>query len=179
MTLAKSLACELHHDLHMLECLRTLAAGVDAGSVNCTAAGVFTGSACILCSSLQGVGLIGTLPAALGSLEQLEILNLANNQLSGLLPDTWGSVNASFSLQQLLLNGNQLDGGLPSEWGRPGRWPALTSMQLGDNNLTGGLPTTWSDPGALFREVSGKDVLGGMYITDMFSLCNECLDARS
>lgn len=100
-----------------------------------------------ICRSLQGVGLVGPLPAELGNLTQLQVLNLGSNQLTGTLPDTWGSTTAMFGLQQLLLTSNQLGGSLPSEWGRPGRWPALTSLQLGDNNFTGGLPTEWADPG--------------------------------
>lgn len=122
----------------------------------------WTGVACdgsgnVTSLSLQGVGLVGPLPAGLGDLTQLQVLNLASNQLTGTLPDTWGSTTALFGLQQLLLTSNQLGGGLPSEWGRPGRWPALASLQLGDNNFTGGLPTEWADPDA-FKNLTDLDL---------------------
>ena len=59
--------------------------------------------------SLPGNNVRGTLPAELGSLTSLNVLNLSDNRLSGTIPDWLGDLR----LQNLYLNGNQLSGCVP------------------------------------------------------------------
>ena len=51
----------------------------------------------------------GTIPAAIGSLTKLQLLQFENNNLNGSLPTSFRSLA---SLQYLNLNGNQLTGNI-------------------------------------------------------------------
>ncbi|MBC6473959.1 MAG: hypothetical protein GDA48_15075 [Hormoscilla sp. GM102CHS1] len=73
----------------------------------------------------------GTLPSELGSLSNLQILNLNANALSGALPSELGSLS---NLQSLYLGGNDLNGTLPPELGSLSN---LQRLYLGGNDLNG------------------------------------------
>jgi hypothetical protein len=76
----------------------------------------------------------GTLPAELGSLTGLNLLNLEQNGLSGPLPK---ELALMVLLRSLRLSANALTGTIPSELGR---LPLLEELELGDNALEGSLP---------------------------------------
>lgn len=103
---------------------------------------------CCLCSrALSRVGLVGPLSAALGDLKKLRTVDLSFNQLTGSLPEEWGSSQSLPAVRELLLTSNQLSGSLPPAWGGPSRFADLASLQLGTNKLSGGLPATWAASG--------------------------------
>ena len=84
----------------------------------------------------NGNYLTGTIPAALGSLQSLSVLDLSNNQLAGPIPAALGSLR---TLTQLILNRNPLGGTLPAALG------SLLSLQLlyaDSTGLSGPIPTT-------------------------------------
>ena len=60
----------------------------------------------------SGDNLVGTLPAALGNLDQMEQLYLCGNKLSGTIPDLSDLTN----LQRLWINNNQLTGRSRPHW---------------------------------------------------------------
>ena len=81
----------------------------------------------------------GTMPASLGNLASLRIMNLRQNQLSGTIPASLGNLT---SLTDLSLWGNQLSGTLPDSLG------TLTNLQylyLSYNQLRGTLPDSLSN----------------------------------
>ena len=89
---------------------------------------------------LAGNQLTGEIPKELGSLTNLEELNLSFNQLSGEIPTSLGNLA---NLKELWLVGdplnpvNQLSGALPEELGN------LTNLEvliLNNNQLSGELP---------------------------------------
>ena len=80
--------------------------------------------------NLPGNNLRGTLPADLGSLTELNLLDLSGNQLRGQIPDVRGLT----ILTSLNLGDNQLSGTIP-DW--LGSLTALQDLSLRDNRLTG------------------------------------------
>ena len=105
---------------------------------------------------LRDRNLDGTIPAALGKLSSLVVLNLHSNMLSGAIPD----LSSLTSLEELYLANNELSGGIPESlgnmasvrqlwlWGNQlsGTIPDLSGMtgletlKLADNMLDGGVP---------------------------------------
>ena len=79
-------------------------------------------------------GLAGPIPAALGRLANLAVLNLDSNALIGPVPSWLGPLTA---LRSLSLGGNELTGPVPASLGR---LTALRSLSLSSNALTGSLP---------------------------------------
>ncbi len=84
--------------------------------------------------TLVGTGLVGAIPAALGSLARLERLNLGGNELSGPIPDALGNLGR---LEELELGENDLTGPIPAALQRLSDLEALT---LSRNHLTGPVP---------------------------------------
>ena len=82
---------------------------------------------------LRAKGLDGTIPAALGRLEMLTVLNLHTNMLSGDIPDLGGLT----MLEGLYLSNNQLTGSVPA-W--LNEMAAMTDLWLWNNQLSGNLP---------------------------------------
>ncbi|XVF79874.1 hypothetical protein PTKIN_Ptkin15bG0025200 [Pterospermum kingtungense] len=85
--------------------------------------------------SLQGKGLSGKIPAALGGLKSLTGLYLHFNALSGEIPKEIATLS---QLGDLYLNVNNLSGEIPPQIGNMAN---LQVLQLCYNKLTGGLPT--------------------------------------
>ena len=83
--------------------------------------------------------LVGTLPAQLGDLRNLESLWLFANQLYGSIPSTLGNLE---NLRQLRLDENQLSGYIPSALGNLGK---LEDLYLHNNQLYGSIPSTLGD----------------------------------
>ena len=76
-------------------------------------------------------GLTGTIPSELGSLTNLQWLELTSNQLTGEIPAELGNLS---NLQNLWLSGNQLTGEIPAELGNLSNLqPAVAT----ENQLTG------------------------------------------
>ena len=79
--------------------------------------------------------LTGSIPDELGSLANLEVLDLNDNQLTGEIPTSLGSLA---NLQELHITRNQFTGTIPAELGS---LTNLTILALGGNQLTGPVPT--------------------------------------
>ena len=83
---------------------------------------------------LSGNRLTGSIPGALGSLQNLRHLYLDENQLTGSIPIELGNLQ---NLQVLSLAENELTDSIPRSLGRLGE---LVSMNLNENDLTGSVP---------------------------------------
>ncbi len=86
---------------------------------------------------LFGKGLMGEIPAELGSLSNLERLWLGGNKLTGVIPAELGSLS---NLEWLRLSGNRLTGEIPAELGR---LTNLDMLYLANNKLSGCVPEVW------------------------------------
>ncbi len=78
--------------------------------------------------------LTGEIPAEFANLSKLTYLDLGGNNLSGSIPTGLGRLH---SLQELDLGGNYLSGSIPTELAG---LPYLTHLNLSDNKLTGPIP---------------------------------------
>ncbi|KAF2950720.1 hypothetical protein DAI22_01g207764 [Oryza sativa Japonica Group] len=106
---------------------------------------------------LSGNNFIGILPP-LNNLQQLQILNLNNNYLTGVIPDSLTNcssliqldlssnllvgeippnIGSLSNLEYISLKSNQLEGRIPDEIGK---LPRVTDLHLGQNKLSGGIP---------------------------------------
>ncbi len=85
--------------------------------------------------SLRYNDLVGTLPAELGNLDNLQYLLLDQNQLTGFIPTELGNL---VDLQYLYLYSNQLEGSIPSELGN---LVNLQYLYLYSNQLEGSIPS--------------------------------------
>ena len=83
---------------------------------------------------LSETQLTGEIPAELGNLSDLQWLRLYDNQLTGEIPAELGNLS---DLQWLWLWGNQLTGEIPTELGN---LSDLQWLNLDDNQLTGEIP---------------------------------------
>ena len=110
--------------------------------------------------------LSGEIPAELGSLANLEILNLWDNQLSGEIPTELGSLA---NLERLYLSGNQLSGEIPMELGDLAN---LTELSLWDNQLSGEIPMELGSLANLTELSLWDNQLSGEIPTELGSLAN-------
>ena len=134
---------------------------------------------------LRDRNLDGTIPAALGKLSSLVVLNLHSNMLSGAIPD----LRSLTGLEELYLANNELSGGIPESlgnmasvrelwlWGNQlqGTIPDLSGMtgletlKLADNMLDGGVPAGSMLPPNVRWLIIDRNPLGGT-IPDLSSL---------
>jgi hypothetical protein len=78
----------------------------------------------------------GELPASLGSLTQLRILELSFNGISGSLPESLGNLE---HLEVLAFNGNNLSGSIPTSFDNLHN---LKQLHLSSNKLSGTIPSS-------------------------------------
>jgi len=83
--------------------------------------------------------LTGSIPAGIGNLTQLTILNLSGNQLTGAVPAEIGNLT---QVTNLTFGENQLTGSLPEEIGS---LTQLTDLYLANNQFTGSIPSSIGD----------------------------------
>ena len=81
------------------------------------------------------MGLNGTLPESLGSLESLRVLNLSWNDLEGPIPESFARL---YKLEHLLLNMNNLTGSIPVDLGK--QQARLEQVNLAGNLFEGEPP---------------------------------------
>ncbi len=82
--------------------------------------------------------LTGTIPAAIGWLDEIRILDLSDNSLEGgIPPETFVS-----TLDSLFLGNNDLGGEIPEEIGEP---PGLATIGLAHNDLEGEIPESFGN----------------------------------
>lgn len=118
--------------------------------VTCNTAGQVTAL------NLTGLGLEGTLPAALAGLTALAALDLSANKFRGALPAAWLQQGALPQLAVARLGDNLLGGSLP-----PGLLSlAATNLSLGGNAFTGQLPANWSSPTLLELDMGNNNLTG-------------------
>ncbi|KAA8535563.1 hypothetical protein F0562_030551 [Nyssa sinensis] len=101
--------------------------------------GILPNSIGNLSSSLQtfvasGCQIRGPIPREIGSLKNLNFLQLSNNNVNGSIPSSIGGLE---SLQRLYLDGNKIEGLIPDEICHLSR---LGILFLQDNNLLGPIP---------------------------------------
>ena len=104
---------------------------------------VFSAPARVVSLKLQNRELSGAIPAELGSLDGLEVLDLSGNRLTGSIPAEIGNLAG---LNCLYLDDNRLTGEIPVELGNLAK---LRHLLLNDNRLTGGVPFELGDLGEL------------------------------
>lgn len=110
--------------------------------------------------------LSGGIPAQLGNLTKLENLDLSNNNLTGAIPAELGNLS---SLKVLLLWNNDLSGAIPSQLGN---LTNLTNLDLAGNGLSGGVPASLGNLENLeFMSVSNNP-LGGTIPAEFEGLTN-------
>ncbi|OQX20370.1 MAG: hypothetical protein BWK80_35775, partial [Desulfobacteraceae bacterium IS3] len=83
---------------------------------------------------LSSNNLVGTVPASVGNLTELQLINFYTNKLSGTIPTELGSLT---KLQEIYFSTNNLSGTVPSQLG------SLTNLKylsLYSNQLTGSIP---------------------------------------
>ncbi len=128
---------------------------------------------------LKSNGLRDSLPSVLGSLTNLQVLDVDQNNLSGIIPQSLGgltnlyflnldynlfsgSIPASLGnltkLQYLYIDGNQLTGEIPSSLGNLTK---LESLGLGVNQLTGSIPSSFGNLVNLSQLFLNNNKLGG------------------
>ena len=88
---------------------------------------------------LRNNGLTGSIPAELGNLTELKRLILIESQLTGAIPPELGSLT---NLVTLWLDENRLAGSIPSEMGN---MTSLESLSIISNQLTGEIPSTFGN----------------------------------
>lgn len=143
-----------------------------AAGTECSWAGVAcgvsgnTGGTTVTGLDLSENNLVGSLPASLKNLTNLQSLQLGLNQISGALPRELGSLS---KLAFLDLPFNRIAGGLPVELGN---LASLQLLGLGGNQISGSLPAQLGNLRSLtYLDLSGNQ-LSGAIPADLGRLAN-------
>ncbi len=104
---------------------------------------------------LDDNNLVGTLPAELGNLAQLERLVLNGNRVSGRIPPELGNLS---NLTMLTLRGNSMEGPIPSELGALTR---LDTLDLFFTGVSGAIPPSLGNLSSIQRFTVGWNQLSG------------------
>ena len=115
---------------------------------------------------LIGNSLTGSLSSSLGSLTNLEWLSLVDNQLTGSIPPSLGSLT---NLTGLRLSNNQLTGSIPPSLSS---LTNLTGLHLSNNELTGSIPSSLGSLTNLTCFNLGSNELTGSIPSSLGSLTN-------
>ena len=115
---------------------------------------------------LDGNQLSGEIPPELGSLSNLENLDLAQNRLSGEIPPELGSLS---NLESLELTQNRLSGEIPPELGNLAN---LAEMYLWVNQLSGEIPPELGNLANLTQMALSANELSGEIPPELSSLSN-------
>ncbi|CAI5499536.1 unnamed protein product [Closterium sp. Naga37s-1] len=107
-------------------------------STDCTN-GDMKGVACSFFGEIYALGVFnkgikGSIPTSIGTLQELQFLDLSGNQLTGPLPSFFAQPGV---MNQLDLSNNQLSGSIPAIFSRFG---GLLQLRLNDNQLSGTIP---------------------------------------
>ena len=144
-----------------------------SGSLNWTADSVISGWDGVTIANshvskleLQSYGLDGAIPAELGNLAKLEILNLWDNDLTGAMPSELGNLA---ELKDLDLVGNNLSGAIPSELGNLAK---LEILNLWDNDLIGDIPAEFGNLAKLRTLNLSANSLTGDIPSELGNLAN-------
>ncbi|KAL6853303.1 hypothetical protein ACP4OV_019332 [Aristida adscensionis] len=109
----------------------------------------------VIAINLSGKKLTGSIPPELAALPCLAEIGLANNMLTGPIPDLSGSSNLSIMSATTTLN-NQLTGNVPSYFAG---LPKLSELYLQNNKLSGSIPRALLSRSIIFN-YSGNIYLG-------------------
>ena len=115
---------------------------------------------------LSGNPLTGEIPSELGNLSNLEYLILYNNQLTGEIPSELGNLS---NLEDLFLEGNRLTGRIPPELGNLSN---LGDLYLYSNRLTDGIPPELGNLSNLDDLVLNNNQLTGEIPSELGNLSN-------
>ena len=105
--------------------------------------------------NIPGNRLRGSIPPEIGNLERLWWLNLGSNELTGEIPPELGRLS---NLQGMYLGSNQLSGPIPTELGGLGN---LEHLVLSGNRLTGEIPSELGGLGGLMQLRLAENRLSG------------------
>ena len=105
--------------------------------------------------SLPSNNLVGSLPASISNLQDLEFLGLTGNLLGGEIPSSLGQLT---KLKTLWLTFNNLEGQIPAQLGN---LTALESLILVNNKLSGSIPNTFGQLTNLHTLELGMNNLSG------------------
>ena len=119
-----------------------------------------------LSAQYHGDVLVGSIPPELGSLANLKVLDLYDNQLSGSIPPELGNLA---NLQDLDLSSSQLRGIIPSELGNLAN---LQDLNLSWNQLSGGIPTQLGNLTSLLDLRLNSNQLSGIIPPELGNLVN-------
>ena len=115
---------------------------------------------------LCGNQLRGAIPNSLGNLTNLTSLSLWNNELNGTIPESLGNLG---SLQNMYLGGNQLRGAIPESLGN---LTNLTTLSLWGNQLSGAIPSSLGGLGSLLNLHLSSNALSGTIPESLGSLAS-------
>ena len=111
-------------------------------------------------------GLSGSIPAELGNLTNLQVLDLVANELSGSIPAKLGNLT---NLRGLGLAGNALSGSIPAELGN---LTNLTQLILQFNALSGSIPAELGSLSNLTQLILNHNELTGNIPAELGNLTN-------
>nr|XP_017240075.1 PREDICTED: receptor-like protein 12 [Daucus carota subsp. sativus] len=110
----------------------------------------------------------GKIPDSLGSLKQVQMLNLANNELTGPIPPSLGSLR---QLESLDLSVNKLSGAIPHQIAAELNF--LSFFNVSYNTLSGPIPQ-----GPQFRTFEKDSYIGNLGLCGL-PLSKKCASAKS